>query len=154
MFPSPIYLFLEVVSNFFLNKTFKKIKWILISWKKWKTGVQEAIKQQASIASHSVSRDLNCIICKVGNGTRMSFAEVFAPWLYICISVIIKHLHPIKIFFKDFYFFEKERFKQVWAGGGAEGEEEGQADSLLSRELSVGLHPLTPRLGLELKSDA
>lgn len=47
-----------------------------ISQKKWRTGVQETIKQQASIASPSW--DPNWIICRIGNEKRMPFVEIIA----------------------------------------------------------------------------
>ena len=51
-----------------------------------------------------------------------------------------------------FIYLREWASERAWAGGGAEGE--GEADSLLSREPSVGLNPRTLGPWPELKADA
>ena len=59
-------------------------------------------------------------------------------------GALILHSLPDNLFKKCFmYLFERETV-QCWGRGWREAEEEGEADSLLSREPHVGLYHRTP----------
>lgn len=106
MFQSLTYHFRKLPLSFFLflDKTFLKPRLILTWWKDWRMGIREATKRRVSIASPLTSPDLNSIICKVENGTRMPFIKI--------ICYVILHLHDID--HKGFTVHEDFFFPLVW----------------------------------------